>query len=64
MLAGGKLRDDSSIRGVSRDLRGDDVRENLLPSAHDGSTCFIAGAFNAEDSGVRHNELRGRAMSF
>ena len=56
VLAGSQFGDDSAVRLVRGDLRGDDVGENLLARAHHGGTRFVAGAFDAEDDGVRHNE--------
>ena len=55
MLARGEFGNDSAVRLMRRDLRGDNVRENLLARAHHGCACFVTGAFDAEDDRVGHN---------
>ncbi len=54
MLARSQFRDDSAVRLVSRDLRGHDIRDQLLARAHHGRCGLVAGTFDAEDVGVRH----------
>jgi hypothetical protein len=38
------------------DLRGDDVRDELLAGADHGGGSFIAGAFDAENVGGGHGD--------
>ena len=49
MLARSQLRNDSSIRLMSGDLRSHNIRQNLLPRAHHRRACLITGGFDAED---------------
>ncbi len=55
VLARGQFRNHSAIRLVSGDLRGNHVRQNLLPRAHHRRARLITGGLNAEDVSVRHN---------
>ena len=54
MLARRQFRNDAAVRLVSRDLRDDDIRDQLLARTHHGGGSFVAGAFDAEDVGVGH----------
>ena len=63
VLAGRQLRNHSSIRLMSGDLRGNYIRQDLPPRTHNRRTCFITGCFNTEDGGVRHNEIRAGSSS-
>ncbi len=42
---------------MSRDLRCDHVRDQLLARTHHGGRSFITGAFNAENVGVSHASI-------
>jgi hypothetical protein len=46
------------------DLRCNYVGKNLLARAHYGCTCFVTGAFDAEDGRVGHNGLGLSALGF
>ena len=54
MLPRRQFRYDAAIGLVSRDLRRDDVRDQLLARAHHSRCGFVAGTFDAEDVGVGH----------
>src|SRR5581483_9973678 len=56
VFARSELGNDSAIRLVRGDLREDDVGDDLLAGADDGGGGFVAGAFNAENIGVRHGQ--------
>src|SRR5277367_1321782 len=55
MLSRSQLRHHSAVRLMRRNLRSDDIREHIEARTHDGRTRLITGAFDTEDSGVRHN---------
>ena len=54
MLSRSEFRHNAAIRLVGRDLRGDDIRDQLLAGPHYGSRGFVAGTLDAEDVGVGH----------
>ena len=54
MLAGRQFGHDSAVWLVGGDLREHNVGNNLLTRAHHGGGSLVAGAFDAEDVGVRH----------
>ena len=49
VLARSQFRNDSAIRLMRGDLRGNHVRQDLLARAHHRRARLIAGAFDAED---------------
>jgi len=59
VFAGGELGDDAAVVAVD-ELRGDDVREDLVAIADDGRRGLVAGAFNTEDERAGHEVYRTR----
>ena len=49
VLARGEFGDNAAVVGVERDLRRDDVGEDLAAAAHHRRGGLIAGTFNAEN---------------
>ena len=54
MLPRGQFRHDTAVGLVGGDLRGDNIRDQLLARAHHGRRGLVAGTFDAEDVGVGH----------
>jgi len=54
MFSRSQFRDDSAIGLMRGDLGSNNIRYELFARTYDGGGGFIAGAFDAENVGVRH----------